>query len=432
MSVQVVGGSVLQPGQQESVAKKSKKRKHEDKDKDRSSSKKRKNSDQDEAENLDQDRLEKSPETRRKRKKKPKGSEAATEPLAKGAVTGDDAQLPDAPTLNVSEPTAGEALEDPSSTARRPHANKGSTEYPFGTDFLSSADPTCFYSTRISLHVSIPAVSLSTARNSILSMHLAPLLLTYYAPAKGVVLAFSDPVLSAKPDHGINLPLIAPTDGTLPKHIPQEILSRAADEFGACWVWLTVTFLVFRPGRGDKLHGWTNVTSKGHVGLVSYNIFQSSVGMTRLPENWTWNGPAQDTGRKKGRKGRLRDGTGNWDSQSSPVPEVEASQSTQLIGTHLSDGAGYFVDESGAQISDAFEYRIVDTDVQPAENGRWALSIEGTLLDEEAEQKVLEEERLKYEKLQRRGRSETPGTDVEMSGGLGESRRGSTEADSPD
>ena len=429
MSVQVAENSASHSNPSENPSKKSKKRKLETPEKERSSSKKRRHAERvaQEAETL------KSSEKRKEKKKKKKSKDIDTTPAqaTNGAVEEEDTELPDAPAINGSGPATDELNLDLDDSDRPERAsNTAESEYPFGVDFLESNDPSCFYSTRISLHVSIPAVALSTAQNSILSMHLAPLVLTYFPPAKGIILAFSDPILSAKPDFGVNLPLIPPKDGSIPEQIPEEVLSRTADEFGACWVWLTVTFLVFRPERGDKLHGWTNVTSQGFVGLISYNFFQTAVGKSRIPESWIWNGPTREQSKKKGRKARLRDEAGDLNSQASTAVEDEATEDTPFPEAHLSDGAGFFSDETGTKVPATFLYRVVDTDMVP-DKDKWALSIDGSLLEEEAEQRVLAEERAKYERLKSRGRSATPGTDVDMSGGRGISRAGSAEAESP-
>jgi DNA-directed RNA polymerase I subunit RPA43 len=289
-------------------------------------------------------------------------------------------------------------------------------------DLLGSADPTSFYSTRLSLYVSIPAISLESSTSSILATHLAPLLLTYFPAAEGIVLGFSDPVLSAKPQPAVNLPLQPPQDENSQ---PQtEVLARTADEFGVCWVWLTATLLVFRPKRGDELYGWTNVMSEGFVGLVSYNYFQTAVGRSRIPEDWIWNGPTRDQERrtKKGKKGRLRDEDGLDQSQENGTQEdmqEEGNAQTQ------SDDAGFFSDKTGVKIPQTLKFRVLDTEVVPAhDRHKWSLQIDGTLLDDEAEKRAVEDDRAKFDRAQQRSRSQTP-RDIVMTGALGFSRENS-------
>ncbi|KAH0837659.1 putative RNA polymerase I subunit Rpa43 [Fonsecaea pedrosoi] len=288
---------------------------------------------------------------------------------------------------------------------------------------LESEDPSSFYSTRLSLYLSIPAVSLESAKSSVLAVHLAPLLLTYFPPAQGIVLGFSDAVLSAQPNSGINLPLLPPQNGEI--EAQADVLANTADEFGVCWVWLTATFLVFRPERGDELYGWTNVTSEGFVGLVSYNYFQTAIGKSRIPPEWKWNGPSREQlqkAKKKGRKGRLRDEDGleneEHNTQETATTVVVDSSSHAL----LADDGGYFADASGTKIKSTLKFRVADTEIVPAhDRHKWSLQIDGTLLDEEAERKVLEEERTKFERAQESSRFKSLGGDdaaAVMSGAL--------------
>ncbi len=290
---------------------------------------------------------------------------------------------------------------------------------------LESEDPSSFYSTRLSLYVSIPAISLGSGTSSILATHLAPLLLTYFPPARGIVLAFSDPVVSTKPNAGINLALLPPRTGDL--ETQAEVLAETADEFGVCWAWLTATFLVFRPKKGDELPGWINVTSEGFIGLVSYNYFQAAVGKPRIPSEWSWSGPSSEQeqrSRKKGRKGRLRgdgeaNGTQETDTQETDTTLVETTDPH----IRLDDDGGYFTDADGAKIGTTLTFRVVDTEIVPAhDRHKWSLQINSSLLDDEAEADVVQEERAKFERVQDRSRSRSPGaSEVVMSGALGRS-----------
>ncbi|KAL2419913.1 hypothetical protein ABEF95_008342 [Exophiala dermatitidis] len=372
---------------------------------------------------------------KKKKKSKDKQKEnAPTSPVEEPAEP-EDVELPDAPspepeaeeedsTTQVSRATASTTVDGDDGAAVEPE---------FMADLLNSTERSSFYSTRLSLYLSIPAIALEASSSAILATHLAPLLLTYFPPAQGIVLGFSDPVLSAKPDTAINLPLLPPSTGDV--HPEAEVLAKTADEFGVCWVWLTVTFLVFRPERGDELYGWTNVMSEGFVGLVSYNYFQTAVAKSRIPQDWIWQGPSREEirkNKKKGKRGRLRD----EDGAASQTPEnenaavVEGEQDATVTQVQLAD-VGSFVDAKGSKIPPTQKFRVVDTEVVPShDRHKWSLQIEGTLLDDEAERRIVEEERAKFEMAQQRSRSQTPGDrtgdpSVLMSGALARSREGS-------
>jgi len=342
---------------------------------------------------------------------------------------GEDVELNGAPSIDVPR---SPAVDNVPSTS--PALDVDETPDTAISQLLESSAPSPFYSCRISLYVPIPAISLSTATSSLLSAHLAPLLLTYFPPARGIVLAFSDPVLSATADSGVNLPLLPPGDGGITIREEEDTLARAADEFGVCWVWLTATLLVFRPERGDKLYGWSNVTSEGFVGLVSYNYFQTAVGKSRIPAEWRWNGPTKEQrarGKRKAKKGKLHDeNRPPSQSQDDAVPGAPDDEPAGDSPVPLDDDIGFFTDAAGSRIKPTLKFRVVDTEIVPAhDKDRWSLQIDGTLLDDKAEQNVLEEERAKFERTRQHRRSRTPGVggddDTLMSGGLALSREGS-------
>ncbi|KIX07709.1 uncharacterized protein Z518_02363 [Rhinocladiella mackenziei CBS 650.93] len=422
MSVQVNGKHVSASKKVESLTT-PKKRKHDTEE--RESSKKKKKQRREIVANPSAATLATSTEEGKKKKKKrknPKDETSRSTRINEEALGSQDIELPE----TAEEPN--EVVPQTSSTAVN-----GEDEIVVDSEevlhLLDSQDLSSFYSTRLSLYLSIPAIALEASSSSILAMHLAPLLLTYFPPAKGVVLGFSDPVLSAKPDTGINLPLLPPRNGEIPSQ--GEVWARTADEFGVCWIWLTATFLVFRPQRGDELYGWTNVASEGFVGLVSYNYFQTAVGKPRIPADWNWHGPTKEQAgknKKKAKKGRLRDGDGV--SQAREEDTQEEPQSGDLSSFHvpIGDDVGFFADSTGSKISETLKFRVVDTEMVPAhDRHKWALQIDGTLLDEEAERQVVEEERAKFEQAQQHRRSPPPRDtkDVLMSGALRLSREGS-------
>ena len=349
-------------------------------------------------------------------------------PILNGVNQDEDIELPDAPSPTASDANVAEDINEFDLSILP--AEHQEAEYAFGFDFLESSDQSCFYSSRTSLCLPIPAVSLQKASSSILAAHLAPLLLTYFPPVEGIVLGFSDPVISARPSNiGADLPLQTPKDIEDVSREPVELLARAHDEFGACWVWLTATFLVFQPSPGDELHGWTNVTSEGFVGLVSYNFFQTSVGKIRIPSSWKWNGATTEY-KKKGKKGRLVDGARGSQDQSQDTTAGADSQGIEAEDLAAVSDAAYFVDEEGAKVSDTLIFTVIETEMVPAhERDKLSLQIDGSLLDGEAEARLVEEERAKYERRQNYGRSKTPATDAQMSGGMALSRETSVASD---
>ena len=304
--------------------------------------------------------------------------------------------------------------------------------------------PSPFHSVRLSIYLPLSAISLSpsTALASLQAEHLAPLLLTYYAPTRGIVLAFTDTTLSSTrpPPAG---PTPAPSSSASP------ILARCADDYGASYTWLTTTFLVFRPTPTHALTGWINVSSDTFVGLIAYNFFQAGVAKTRIPKDWRWIGPGGDLAhaRKRSKRKKIRIRSEDPDADEDPMDvDMDAdangnsTQTTQVAATPTPtqtaeeedgagddyDGTGYFVKADGSRAKGNLPFRIVDVDIVPGhDREKWGLQIEGTLLSPEDEAAVVAEERVQAEKLLRaRGRTlaqaESTAADVAMmSGALG-------------
>lgn len=187
--------------------------------------------------------------------------------------------------------------------------------------------------------------------------HLSPLLLTYYAPFRGVVLSYANVRLSEHPT------LSADDDGP--------VLAKSIDECGASFIWLTADFLLLRPRRDQWIEGWINLQNESHVGLVCWNLFNASIERQRLPKDWTWSGVGGRMSLKKG-----AEETSSGDAQAADDDDR---------------GQGYFVDGEGRRIEGLLRFRIKDTEAAYS-NDRGFLNIEGTLLDHEAESMLLERE----------------------------------------
>lgn len=269
--------------------------------------------------------------------------------------------------------------------------------------------PSAFHSVRVSLYLPIPAVSLSTASQSLLSTHLSPLLLTFFHPAGGIVLGFDDPAISATPDRSSNLPLVAPASNVLPDgKNGVEKLALAADEFGVSWAWLTVTLLVLRPEKGQELPGWINVSSEGFVGLICYNYFQAGVSKTRIPHTWKWMGLSQhNTNRRKRlKKGKIKDRDGqqqyenggqlvSQDSQDTIVPDEESNCPPDITEA--------FERPDGTWVSGTVTFHVVDCEMVPAHRrDTWTLQIQGTFLDSAGDKEADKDAQLRFEKTHKK------------------------------
>ncbi|CBX92918.1 hypothetical protein IAQ61_005731 [Plenodomus lingam] len=237
------------------------------------------------------------------------------------------------------------------------------------------ADNTCLlYKERIAQYVSLPPSCLSTPLPALCASIFSPLLLSYFPPARGIVLAYEDVELRDSPPPPPSNKSAAQRqqqrqqesdsdDAPSPDPI---LLLHHIDEYASPFLWATATFLVFRPTLHAPLTGTLTHQSRTHITLSYLNTFPVSVLAAHLPSTWSWqvdsNTATTTAARyKNGWDGRLRDEGGCW------VIEGEGKA------------------ESGRSV----EVRIRDFDgrLDGKGKGKGFLRIEGSLLgkDEEAE-----------------------------------------------
>ncbi|KAJ5312962.1 hypothetical protein N7508_003792 [Penicillium antarcticum] len=211
-------------------------------------------------------------------------------------------------------------------------------------------------------------------------------------PLKGVVMAYSNASISSR--HPSDSSRLASDPN------PQPLtLATTADEYGVLYVYLTATFLVFRPKRGQILDGWVNVQSEGFLGAVVFNLFSVGVERKRLPSNWKWVPPGEEaetpatTDEESGSDQKIA----GFDAEKEFFqPASLAAEEVPLDGEDEEESAhsGYFQSVSGHRVRGSVRFRVVDVDVIPgSERDRGFLSIEGTMLSAEEEEQLLESER---------------------------------------
>ncbi|RDW61240.1 DNA-directed RNA polymerase I subunit RPA43 [Aspergillus mulundensis] len=274
--------------------------------------------------------------------------------------------------------------------------------------------------TTATLYLPLSPISISPthALASLLAEHLSPLLLTFFPPFQGIILAYSNASISSEP------PSSPSPSSTSPN--PQPLtLAATAGEYGVMYVHLTATFLVFRPQRGQTLEGWVNVQSEGFLGAVVLNLFSVGIERKRLPPSWKWIPPGEKDYNENGtapnpNSDEDEDGTSStpfdpekehfnpvplasdsnpfsFDQEQNPEADIGADQTENgegAVGTDEDSLEGHFQSVSGHRVRGTVKFRVVDIDVIPGtERDRGFLSIEGTMLSEEEEAKVIEDER---------------------------------------
>lgn len=283
-----------------------------------------------------------------------------------------------------------------------------------GTSSSETGSDSPFSLTTATLYLPLSPISISPthALASLLAEHLSPLLLTYYPPLKGIVLAYSNASISSRP------PTTPPSSDAHDQNPQPLTLATTANEYGVLYVYLTATFLVFRPQRGQTLEGLVNVQSEGFLGAVVLNLFSVGIERKRLPPNWKWIPPGEEgsgNDTKNNKKVFSENENEESDSSSSPSfdPEKEHFKPISSLDSDDADplnqnqtqdypeledpdssATGYFQSVSGHRVRGTVRFRVVDIDIIPgSERDRGFISIEGTMLSPEEEAKVVKEER---------------------------------------
>ncbi|OAX77669.1 hypothetical protein ACJ72_08028 [Emergomyces africanus] len=413
-------------------------RKRKNKEKDGHSAKKRKH----ESKTTTQPEVEETSQKAKKKKKKEKEKEKEKERKHKEDLEPSVEALTDTPNSlskktkkhkhQTQEPVNEDQDRDqpfsqsqPSTTSRKPLTKASASQLKLASADSSESSP--FHLITATLYVPLSPISISPthALSSLQAEHLSPLLLTYYPPFRGVVLAYSNASISSAPP---SLSSSATNHNPDEDPNPQPLtLALSAGEYGVLFVYLTAKFLVFRPERGQPLEGWINVQSDGFLGAVVYNLFSVGIERRRLPADWQWVAPGQEpTASMLEAPIAKTSGNGNdsgndddeeeeeeeeseFDSDKEnfrPLPAVSTAMLDLSTQNQNDDGTdqpfetfedaseGYFRTRSGRRVRGMARFRVREIDVIPgAEPDKAFLSIEGTMLCPEEEAKLVEEER---------------------------------------
>lgn len=217
----------------------------------------------------------------------------------------------------------------------------------------------------MSQYVPLPPVSLNAALPAICAEVFSPLLLNYYPPVKGLVLAYEDVKLSSQPPkntvahtsrqlrYGAN----DDNEDTIAEQEDGVVLTRCVDEYMAPYVWATASLLVWRPAPNSYLSATLTHQSSTHITLAHLNTFAITILKENLPVDWSWNSKEANR-KKKGLDGRI------------------------------ADEGGWWVDGDGLEISKGREFsvRVREWDVRGGK-GKGVLRVDGSLLSAEDEKK---------------------------------------------
>ncbi|RYO79314.1 hypothetical protein DL762_008228 [Monosporascus cannonballus] len=205
--------------------------------------------------------------------------------------------------------------------------------------------------------------------------HLRPLLNRYVPAFRGVLLSYRNPRIGEAPGKG---------SLTEASQMEDTALLESIDEYAVGFSWLTVEADLFCPKRGSWMEGSLNLQSEGFIGVICFGMFNASIEASRLPSGWKW----VDLLSKK--DGKQQNGKSAAEAKL-PTPEPQDKNEEEDGGTAQAHSTGYWVDESGSKVGGKLRFRIKNYEVGSVGDYGY-LSIEGTMLDEEAERAKVAED----------------------------------------
>lgn len=139
----------------------------------------------------------------------------------------------------------------------------------------------CFHTVSTSLYLSLAPVYAMNPVAGIKAQHLDPLLMTYFQPAGGLVLAHFNLKVSGQEDASADS-----KDTSDDKKQP--VLARVMYDSPFAFLWVQVDFLVWRPQPQDVVVGTINMSSPSHIGLLIHDTFTATIKRDSIPNDWVF------------------------------------------------------------------------------------------------------------------------------------------------
>ncbi|ODV95324.1 hypothetical protein PACTADRAFT_50061 [Pachysolen tannophilus NRRL Y-2460] len=239
----------------------------------------------------------------------------------------------------------------------------------------------CFRKVTTSLYVSLAPSYIGNPIEGIKAQHLDRLVMTYFQPAKGVVLAYSNIKLNAE-------------NYSKDSEDNKISVAKIAYESPFAFMWITVDFLVWKPEIGDVVEGWIYMQSQSHIGLLIHDTFNATIKKNNIPSNWYFVPNQADEYLEEDEKDGSNDistegdnggasnggisvgiGAGTGTGAGSGSGSNDASISQVANGTSKFRSMGHWVDENNVPVEGKLRFTIKSLHTA----GR-VVSVEGTLI----------------------------------------------------
>ncbi|KAF2018566.1 hypothetical protein BU24DRAFT_439127 [Aaosphaeria arxii CBS 175.79] len=206
---------------------------------------------------------------------------------------------------------------------------------PTQTPPTTDNDQSLFHIQRITQYVALPPLALSSPLPALCASIFSPLLLSYYPPARGIILSYSNVQLSEEPPKprssksSSKYAAASTTTSTAP------LLMRMVDEYSSPFTWATADLLIWRPAKNAWIEGRITHQASTHITLSYLNAFPVSVLREHMPRGWSYqsaqtNSYSMTGGSRSLSTGGQAAGEGYWVDSEGGMPVGEGPNGTVL------------------------------------------------------------------------------------------------------
>ncbi|POS75919.1 hypothetical protein DHEL01_v205686 [Diaporthe helianthi] len=211
--------------------------------------------------------------------------------------------------------------------------------------------------------------------------YLDPMLNRYSPKFKGVLLAYKNVNLSDRPRRA---------DAKNPPTDDTPVVLESVECYAPPFAWLTADLHLFIPSRGAWMEGEINLQSEGHIGVVCFDKFNASISRRSLPKGWTWvDQPEEEEEEEEQPEPVAAEEDPFVEGQEQTAEGEEGKKAEQAPQLRSS---GYWLDRNGEKVTGKIYFRIKN--FSSGSTGDYIyLSLQGTMLDDEAERESVAEEK---------------------------------------
>lgn len=282
--------------------------------------------------------------------------------------------------IEVEAPSISNGFEKKRKLDNFEHSSSKKTK---GSSNKLSIDPKtglsqCFSLVHTTLYLPLAPCYILKPNFGIQTQHLDPLLLSWYGPLGGVILAYQ------------NLKLLGQSEEE------QEVANEDSEAFGKIihespysYFWISVDFLIWKPQPGQVIKGDVNFQASSHISLLVHGVFLANIRREDIPESWQFvffeaDENAENSedvqGGEEGEQGSSQ-AADAVNKIADDIQEEEMKKNGEYTKAKEMQNAvkslGYWVDENGQKVNDTLRFNVK----RIFSSGK-VVSLQGTLLGE--------------------------------------------------